>query len=280
MFARPAVAALALVCLTPFAFAEDAKKPAETYQVPYRLADTKHIVIRARINGKGPFNLIVDTGAPALYLPKTVAQKAGVTTDKNGWATFDRVEVEGGVKLDKARGRVEDIFQLEGMNGLGAAGVELHGLIGYNILAQFRIEYDLTRDKMTWTKLDHQVAMPEKMGKGVPGSLEVMGSLMKFVGALMGRQANPELAPRGFLGIELADGARGVEIKSVLAKSAAAEAGLQAGDRVTHFQGKAVQKSGDVLPLAARIAAGEEARLKILRGDAVKEITIKTGKGL
>jgi hypothetical protein len=279
MFARRAVAALVVVWLTPLALAAEAKKPAETYQVPYRLADTKHIVIRVKINGKGPFNLIVDTGAPALYLTKAVAEKVGAKTDKNGWATFERLEIEGGVKLDGSRGRVEDIFQLEGMNGLGAAGFELHGLAGYNILAQFRIEYDLTRDKMTWTKLAHKPALPEKMGKGAPPGLEMMGSIMKVMGLLMGRQANPEVAPRGFLGVELVDGDKGVQVKSVLAKSAAADAGLQSGDRVTHFQGKAVQKSADLLPLAARLAAGEEARIKIMRGES-KEITVKTGKGL
>ena len=36
--------------------------------------------------------------------------------------------------LTKAEGRVEKPFQLDGMNGLGLAGVELHGMIGYNIL--------------------------------------------------------------------------------------------------------------------------------------------------
>ena len=38
------------------------------------------------------------------------------------------------------------------MNGLGLAGVELHGMIGYNVLARYRMEIDFTRDKMTWTR--------------------------------------------------------------------------------------------------------------------------------
>jgi S1-C subfamily serine protease len=86
--------------------------------------------------------------------------------------------------------------------------------------------------------------------------------------------------PRGFLGVELVDIDKGVQVKSVLARSAAADAGLQPGDRVTHFQGKAVQKSADLMPLAARLAAGEEARIKIMRGESGKEIIVKMGKGL
>ena len=33
-------------------------------------------MVRTKINGKGPFNLIVDTGAPAVFITKTVAKKA------------------------------------------------------------------------------------------------------------------------------------------------------------------------------------------------------------
>jgi PDZ domain-containing protein/aspartyl protease len=237
MIPRHAIAALVLLCLGPNLFAEAKPKPASR-QVPYRLADTKHLIVRVKINGKGPYNFIIDTGAPALYVNKSLGQKLELTSDKEGWSGFDRFELEGGLVLDKPRGRVEDIPQLAGINGLGAAGVELHGLIGYNILAQYRIEYDLTRDKMTWTRLDYEVKLPEKLGKGTPAGVDAMGGIMKMVGAFMGRKTEADVAPRGFLGIELADARDAVSVKAVLAKSPAAEAGLKAGDTITHFQDK------------------------------------------
>ncbi len=40
----------------------------QSFQVPYRLTDTNHFLVRVRINGKGPFNFLVDSGAPALYV--------------------------------------------------------------------------------------------------------------------------------------------------------------------------------------------------------------------
>src|SRR5437588_12559768 len=70
---------------------------APTVLVPYRLTRTQHVLVRAKINGKGPFNFILDTGAPALFVAKKVADGIGVTADKRGRATFDRFEVEGGV---------------------------------------------------------------------------------------------------------------------------------------------------------------------------------------
>src|SRR2546425_8947823 len=94
--------------------AEEMKK-SETFQVPYRLTDTKHILVRAKINGKGPFNFILDTGAPALFVATAVCGKLGIEADRGGWGTLERFEIEGGVVLDQVKSRIEDPFQLEGM---------------------------------------------------------------------------------------------------------------------------------------------------------------------
>src|SRR5262245_37196532 len=86
-------AALAALCLaSPAARAADQVKGAadekKTIQVPYRLTGPKHIMVRAKINGKGPFNFILDTGAPALYVAVPVGKKAKLSPDVNGWATI------------------------------------------------------------------------------------------------------------------------------------------------------------------------------------------------
>ena len=57
--------ALAALSLAPWAQGDEPPKPAvKSYEVPYRLTAVKHIVVRAKINGKGPFNFILDTGRP------------------------------------------------------------------------------------------------------------------------------------------------------------------------------------------------------------------------
>src|SRR5438309_1629293 len=83
----PALALFAL-CLAPPLGAADTKAldkkavgapvQGKVYHVPYRLTDTQHIMVRAKINGKGPFNFIVDTGAPMLYVAEPVAKKIGL----------------------------------------------------------------------------------------------------------------------------------------------------------------------------------------------------------
>src|SRR5260370_993357 len=101
MHARWILSVPALLCFLVPLCAADAKQ-SKTYDVPYRLADTKHVVVRAKINGAGPFNFILDTGAPALFITKAVGQKIGLKDDRSGWTTLDRLEVEGGAIVAKA----------------------------------------------------------------------------------------------------------------------------------------------------------------------------------
>jgi serine protease DegQ len=280
-------AALAVLCFIPLARGDEPPKPAaKSFEVPYRLTAVKHIVVRAKINGKGPFNFILDTGAPALFIAPDAAKMAGVKADAKGWGVFDRFEIEGGVVLTKAEGRVEKPFQLDGMNGLGLAGVELHGMIGYNILSHYRLVIDFTKDKMVWTPLNYKPTEPKRVngGGGASGGLEVMGTLMKFLGALTGAKPEPDYTFRGFYGVDLEDKA-GMEyplVKSVLADGPAAKAGLKAGDQVTRFKGRSVQNVEDVQRFARKLTADESVKLTVQRGNEKEpiEISFKTGEGL
>jgi len=193
-------------------------KEAKSYEIPYKMTIPKHIVVRAKINGKGPFNFILDTGAPALFIATKVGDKAGLKGGPKQWTAIDRFEIEGGLVVEKARGRVETPFQLEATNGMGLAGMEIHGLIGYDLLARYRMEIDFTRDKMTWTELDYVPKLPPMKGKG-GGSLaelEMIGTVMKSVGALMNRKATPDVSLRGFYGMTLVDGDEYPKVTAVL----------------------------------------------------------------
>src|SRR5947207_12454639 len=171
-----------LLCSAAPARADDAKADdaattgAKAIQVPYRLTATQHVLDRAKGNGKGPFNFIVDTGAPVLFLANKVAEKAGLTASRGGQVRIGRFEIEGGVVVENVTGRADDLFQLEGMNGMGLAGAELHGVIGFNVLARYRIEYDFTRDKLAWTPLGYRPpAFASLGGKSAPAGLQAIG---------------------------------------------------------------------------------------------------------
>src|SRR5205823_957166 len=69
------------------------------------------------------------------------------------WTPVGRLAVEGGASLRDIKARVEDPYQLVGMNALGLPGASIDGLLGFTVLARFRIELDPTKDRMTWTRL-------------------------------------------------------------------------------------------------------------------------------
>jgi membrane-associated protease RseP (regulator of RpoE activity) len=178
------------------------------------------------------------------------------------------------------RGRVDDPFQLEGMNGLGLAGTELHGIIGYSLLARFRLEFDFTKDKMRWTALHFEPAAPQGLDGKTMSGMEVIGGIMKLLGAILGKNPEQQIVLRGFLGIGLEERENTVLVKTVLAGSPAASAGLHTGDRISRFQGKAVRSMADVQRLAAKLAPDEIATLTITRGGETQSLRIKAGKGL
>jgi hypothetical protein len=257
---------------------------AQPIAIPYRLTDTQHVLVRAKLNGKGPFNFILDTGAPALFVASKVGEKAAGTTDDKGWTTFDRFEIEGGLVLDKVPGRVEDLFQLKGMNGMGLAGVELHGVIGYNVLARFKIQYDFTADKLLFTPLPQftppAVTGMGRTGGGQPGGLEAIGSMMGFLGKMMGGADN--LAPpkaRGFLGVELADGDDAVTVRAVLPDSPAAAAGLKPGDKIAKVGDRSVSSGERLMKAVAKVQPGDSVKFTIERGGKSEEVAVRFGKG-
>jgi hypothetical protein len=272
-----------LVTVLPPRLPDDApaKPAAKVYQVPYRLTNTNHVLVRAKINGKGPYNFILDTGAPALFVSPAVCEKLGIKADSQGWGKIPSFEIEGRVPLTDARARIETPFQLEGMNGLGLAGAELHGIIGYTVLAQFRLEFDFTRNKMSWAPLDFKPPQPEGLGKdGTPSSLNAIGSIMKILGGLLGKRPDAVVVLRGFWGVGLEDSEKGVTVNLVLNHGPAADAGLQVGDKIIKVGGVSVSNMDALRKQAAMKTSSEDIPLTIVRGGENKTLNLHAGKGL
>jgi len=272
-----------------------------SFRVPYRLTDTNHFLVRVRINGKGPFNFLVDSGAPALYIATETAVKVGLKPGKGEfWTIIDRLDLEGGTRLLGMKARVEDPFQLVGMNALGLPGASIDGILGFTILARFRLEIDPTRDFMIWTRLNHAPADPlvPHRGKGdgdrPPPELQVMnalGPLAKGLAFLMGKQPEEERFPRGFLGlewVETRDGLSGqttVQISRVAQGSPAAKGNIRTGDRLIRACGRSVTSLKAARATLSAIQAGDPIELTLRCGDVEDKarevtVTITAGEGL
>ncbi len=273
--------------------AHGAEATARAFEVPYRLTETNHFLVRVRINGKGPFNFLVDSGAPALYVATATATKAGLKpTNGEFWTRVDRLDLEGGASLTRVRARVEDPFQLVGMNALGLPGATIDGILGFTILARFRLQIDPTRDFMTWTLLDYIPPDPPspRSGNGevrqIPRevqALSVLGPLAKGLAFLVGKQPEEKYLLRGFLGLQWHEAPKTatdhyVEIGAVLKGSPADRAGLRPGDRLLSIGGHPIDSLKSAHAAVAKVQAGDLVRLSVERNaeteTQVRQLTV------
>lgn len=256
--------------------------PAKPTLVPFRLTDTHHTLVRVKINGKGPFNFVVDTGCPVFLIAEPVGKKIGLKTEKY-WTTLDKLELEGGLELTNVKARVETPFQIEGMNGMGLAGVELHGLMGYTVLAKFKMDYDYTKTQMLWTPLKAEPLQPMPLaggGKGGSAGMDMMVGIVRLLTLFAGVGPPPAPQPRGFFGFELEEKEKKVTIARVLNESPAARAGLKKGDRILTIEAKEVTGIADVLQGAGKVTPGKALSITVERGSERVEIKITAGDGL
>ncbi len=130
---------------------QEAKKSApQVHQVPFRLTPIYHLIVRAKVNNKGPFNFIFDTGFNANLMTPSAAKQAGLGTA--GTQRIERLELEGGAVVEKCLCNVNIPPQVSLVNRTKGEGCEVHGILGYDFMRHFRIRLDYATHKMTWTR--------------------------------------------------------------------------------------------------------------------------------
>src|SRR5258708_6080297 len=98
---------LGFVCLAPARADETRRADAsrspstlEPVKVPFELLKTKHIAVMVKINGKGPYRMIFDTGAPVTLLNTKIGTESGLIK-KGKKPIFNLFNAAGQVKIDK-----------------------------------------------------------------------------------------------------------------------------------------------------------------------------------
>jgi predicted aspartyl protease len=119
------------------------------------------IIVDAYVNNKGPFNLVVDTGASMTIISPAVARAAGVNQEgaraKATGATGNldaRVARLKSLKLgtNELNGINVAIMSLATLNR--ATRLRLGGIIGYNVLKRFQITIDYSVRRILFTPVD------------------------------------------------------------------------------------------------------------------------------
>lgn len=128
-------------------------------QVPLRVAGRGGAVlmVAAHINGSGPYNLVLDTGATLTCIDEQLARElrlprksgaVGVGAGAVGSGRVALVQVDS-VRLGTTtvRNMTACILDLSHLRALGAGGVS--GLLGLNFLTEFHVTLDFDKHLLT-----------------------------------------------------------------------------------------------------------------------------------
>jgi len=148
----------------------------------------------------------------------------------------------------------------------------IEGIVGFPFFARYKMTVDYQAKRMTF----------------VPNGFEppdVMKAIMDMVMSMAADKPRPPklLAPAAQWGILLnkdaEDAEEGITIVEILAGSAAAEAGLKAGDRMLTVDGRWTDSLVDAFQAAEKVKPGSHATVVVRRAGREIEILMKPVTG-
>jgi hypothetical protein len=245
--------------------------------VPFELLKTKHMVVHIKVNGKGPYRVIFDTGAPVVLLNNKIAKESGVLpknfkpTALQLFGTAGQFPIKtlelGALKADDVPAVVMDHPALE-----EAAKVlgPLDGIVGFPFFARYSMTLDYQAKQLTF----------------VPNGFKPPDTVQSLLALMLGgdQPAKTILAPAAQWGFvvdkDAADEQAGVPVKKVLPGSAAAAAGLHDGDRLLTLDDRWTDSVADCYAAVGHVKPGTAAKVLIRRSGKEIELTITPRPGL
>jgi membrane-associated protease RseP (regulator of RpoE activity) len=253
-----------------------AEAPAKPVSVPFDLLKTGHMTVMVKVNGKGPYKLIFDTGAPITLLNNKIAREAGLLRDvpRPAFALFGAMgevqvkDLEVGAQV--AQNVAAVVMDHPTVEAISRSFGPIDGIVGFPFFARFKMTLDYQARTVTF----------------VPSGFRPPDVMKGLMAAMMSDpNAEPRiLAPAAQWGIlaskEAGDEEAGVTVKDVLAGSAAAAAGLKAGDRLLTLDGRWTDSVVDLYAAAGHVKAGTTVAVTVKRDGKEVELKVKPVAGL
>jgi hypothetical protein len=247
--------------------------PTRDVRAPIAVTRTRHTVVDARVNGAGPFRLVLDTGSPITLVSGRAALAAGLQTKEQaarptlmGIRGFRRAReiAVGEASVPDVTVVVMDhpIVEL-----LSSVDGPIDGILGYSWFGRFRMVLDYSGATITLTPTNHR---PE----------DALTTMVVRVGGAISRRVL--VAPAGLWGLALgpADDAGGLPVRAVARGSAAAAAGLRPGDRLLSIDGRWTDSALDCAAAAMEHRPGRAVPVRIRRGGTELELRVVPRHGL
>jgi hypothetical protein len=268
---------LPLFCFAALARADEpATKPVT---VPFELLKSGHMTVQVKVNGKGPYTLIFDTGAPVTLVNNKVAREAGLLKDvkKPAFTLFGSMgevkikELEVGGQAAKDVPTI--VMDHPTVEAISKALGPIEGIVGFPFFARYKMTLDYQAKTMTF----------------VPNGYKPPDAMQALSAALLDGLGGPAdapkvLAPAALWGMRAAkasdDDEAGVTVKDVLPDSPVARAGLKPGDRLLTLDGRWTDTLADLYAAAGYVKPGAAAALVVRRNGQEVKLQVKPVSGL
>ena len=254
-----------------------AEAPVKPTTIALEVLPSKHLAIPIKMNGRGPYRVVFDTGAPVLILSNKAARDSGVLPANvevprdapfgtAGQYPIQTLEV-GTVRVDKVPSLVMDHPAL---TTLGKTAGPLEGIVGYPFFVRYRTTIDYQAKRLTL----------------LPNGYEPDDILKEMADRLTTKRKPPPrlLDPSGVWGFAVEkdddDEAAGVAVTDVRPGTAAAEAGLKKGDRLLTLDGRWTDSVAECYLAASFVKAGTAAPLVVKRDGKEKRLNVTPRPGL
>jgi membrane-associated protease RseP (regulator of RpoE activity) len=240
---------------------------AEPVSVPFEVLKSRHIVVQIKVNGKGPYRVIFDTGAPITLVTRKVAKEAGIGPGST--ALFGPEARIKSLQLGGIDAKDLPVVVLDHptLKLIAKAFGPLEGIVGFSFFGRYRMTLDYQAKKMTFVPVAYR---PPNMIDQVTSILSADQKKVLAPGALLGFRIRPREN----------DKEPGLTVAGVFPGSAAARAGLQAGDRLLTLDGRWTDSLNDLYAAAGFLKPGSTAQLVVRRGDRQIQISVKPRTGL
>jgi hypothetical protein len=259
---------------------KDAKQePIKNFVVPFELLKTQHMVVNIKVNGKGPYRLVFDTGAPDSLISNKVAKEANVFPKDFKKPLFAMFGSMGQMKIKelelgdlKAENISCMVLDHPTVAAIGKFVGPIEGILGFTFYARYKMSIDYEKKLITFEPNTYE-----------PG--DVMKAMMSRLAAPDSvRKAPRILAPAGLLGIRVEkakdDEEAGVTVKDVMADSPAAAAGFQKGDRLLTLDGRWTDSVTDCYIASGQLRPGHPVNVQVLRGGRKVQLNVTLRAGL
>jgi hypothetical protein len=260
---------------------DDAADPAvveskDPVVVPMVRLPSGHFLVKVSLNGKGPYNLVFDTGAPLMLLNSRIAKAGNVSKGGGGGfglslfggmnpETIKVLEV-GSAKAANVPAVVMDHPTVAAISDAFESEFgKIEGIVGFPFFARYGMTVDYEKGELTLTPNGYK-----------PG--DYMKDLTKRLSSMSGPQTQPVLAPAAAWGLAVekksSDNEAGVTVTTVLKGSPADSAGVKVGDRLLTLDGRWTDSVTDAFRATTTVKPGRPAVAELVRDGKPVTVTV------